>query len=278
LAYTLTIVPPWTRINRVHRDFPKASEKNYRLGYESETIKTNLNQLVHNYLDQNFMKCHDIRKREIKNMLWENKNEILNRSRLYVRHYDQFDGREYFISVEIPKSENDMDDAILLGFIRLRVLFHHLKDGISIIKDKKIARVRELHVYGYISNTQNKNVIQHSGIGTFLLKMAEMIAYHYHDCEKMMIISGIGVRNYYRRFGYELSDEGGEYMMKKLSSRYFISFHHKYYLSWFLFGWHIYKKCEYLNGKGFGYLIYSISEKMLFYIHLLINFFIWEKK
>lgn len=42
LAYTMSIVPPWTRVNRVQRDFPEASVLNNGLGYVSQTIKTSM--------------------------------------------------------------------------------------------------------------------------------------------------------------------------------------------------------------------------------------------
>ena len=34
-------VPPWTRLDRLNRDFQTAQEKTNRLGYESENIKIN---------------------------------------------------------------------------------------------------------------------------------------------------------------------------------------------------------------------------------------------
>jgi hypothetical protein len=42
----MSIVPPWTRVNRVHRDFPEAQEKNNYLGFVSENIRSNLQQMV----------------------------------------------------------------------------------------------------------------------------------------------------------------------------------------------------------------------------------------
>lgn len=42
----MATVPPWTRVNRVHRDFPEAIEKNGFLGFVSENIKSNLQQMV----------------------------------------------------------------------------------------------------------------------------------------------------------------------------------------------------------------------------------------
>jgi len=53
---------------------------------------------------------------------------------------------------------------------------------------------------------------QHKGWGGKLLEKAEHIAKQ-NGYDKMVIISGVGVREYYRKFGYELE---GVYMVKKL--------------------------------------------------------------
>ncbi|CAN0346263.1 unnamed protein product, partial [Hapterophycus canaliculatus] len=42
---------------------------------------------------------------------------------------------------------------------------------------------------------------QHQGLGTQLLARAEKIARQHGYC-KMAVISGVGVRQYYERFGY----------------------------------------------------------------------------
>jgi elongator complex protein 3 len=60
LTYTVSIVPPWTRINRVQRDFPEASVKNHQLGYVSDTIASNLQQIVSDHLTKKGLKCYDI--------------------------------------------------------------------------------------------------------------------------------------------------------------------------------------------------------------------------
>ena len=56
---------------------------------------------------------------------------------------------------------------------------------------------------------------QHIGYGRRLLKTAELIAYKsgYH---KVAVISGVGVRNYYRKFGYVLDNT---YMVKTFNNR-----------------------------------------------------------
>lgn len=224
LCYTLSIVPPWTRINRVQRDFPLANEKNKFLGYTSDNIKTNLNQLVQQEMKKYNMYCFDIRNREIKNT---NISKYLNKAQLFIRQYMANDGIEFFISVEIPKIDidnkeyNHPDNTYLLGLIRLRFDLNDINNinkNHSYLKEFKhnsFAKIRELHVYGFIH--ENNNSIQHSGIGKFLLNVAEYISYFY-NFRKIAIISGVGVRNYYKKFGYTLDTENeGEFMIKNIN-------------------------------------------------------------
>ena len=62
--------------------------------------------------------------------------------------------------------------------------------------------IRELHVYGslvgVLNNKSNANSMQHSSIGRRLIKTAEDISYYNHYKGGTVVISGIGVRNYYR--------------------------------------------------------------------------------
>jgi ELP3 family radical SAM enzyme/protein acetyltransferase len=275
LAYTLSIVPPWTRVNRVHRDFPMASQKNNGLGYESDTIKTNLNQLIHQYLEKTGRQCYDIRNREIKNQKWD--KTLLNKSKLYIRKYQQENAMEYFISVEIPKSTDIFDDSILLGFIRLRILKTDSKECIPSIKKHKIARIRELHVYGFISKTNTKNSIQHLGIGKFLISIAESISY-LNGCTKISIISGVGVRQYYAKLGYSLKkNDPGEYMFKSINKMHvYTSLFGKYIYIPYLLNWQLLNTKSYSNIKNcfaIGYKYQPIHIYTLFFI-LFFLFFI----
>lgn len=52
---------------------------------------------------------------------------------------------------------------------------------------------------------QGDKASQHSGLGRKLLERAEAIAVNEGWC-KMAVISGVGARNYYRKFGYELAE------------------------------------------------------------------------
>ena len=73
--------------------------------------------------------------------------------------------------------------------------------------------IRELHVYGKAVPLGKKesDAFQHRGFGEKLLKTAEEIAKEKFD--KIAVISGIGVREYYRKFGYR---KKFEYMVKRL--------------------------------------------------------------
>jgi elongator complex protein 3 len=75
------------------------------------------------------------------------------------------------------------------------------------------ALIRELHVYGAEVPIAQEGDVQHRGLGASLLREAEDIARE-HGTEKMVIISGVGVREYYGKRGY--SPEGS-YMAKRLA-------------------------------------------------------------
>ena len=92
--------------------------------------------------------------------------------------------------------------------MRLRFPF---KPFISYIED--CALIRELHVYGRAIplGVRDEGAFQHRGFGEKLLKIAEEIAKECFD--RIAVISGVGVRNYYRRFGYRRSFE---YMVKRI--------------------------------------------------------------
>ena len=81
------------------------------------------------------------------------------------------------------------------------------------MKDR--ALIRELHVYGSIQrvdeNSKDAMKTQHMGIGRKLLAKAEEIAFYKHYKMGTVVISGIGVRGYYEKFGYVLENH---YMVK----------------------------------------------------------------
>ena len=120
----------------------------------------------------------------------------INDIRLDIMEYDASEGKEYFISYET----NDY----LIGFLRLR-LNKNFDNVLPILNNT--ALIRELHVYSTLSNVGDNDSysLQHKGYGKKLIQKAEEIAKSF-DYSKMAIIAGTGVRNYYRKSGYELID------------------------------------------------------------------------
>lgn len=82
--------------------------------------------------------------------------------------------------------------------------------------------MRELHVYGSVVSVSDRDPckFQHQGFGQLLMEEAARIAYYEHHSEKIVVISGVGTRDYYRKLGYELD---GPYMSKPLSAEVFES-------------------------------------------------------
>ena len=75
--------------------------------------------------------------------------------------------------------------------------------------------VRELHVFGKSIKIgeHEENSIQHSGLGRRLMDEAEKISREEFDAKKLLVISAIGTREYYKKLGYSLD---GPYMSKQL--------------------------------------------------------------
>ena len=153
--------------------------------------------------------CQSIRHREVMN-----KEIDVSKLKLLTNSFPSGEGMEYFISYEIVNLKLNT----LCGFLRLRLTKMAETSQCSELRGKT-ALIRELHVHGKIkqvgSSDKNsgKTAPQHLGLGKKLIQHAEKIAKE-HGYEKIAIISGIGVREYYVKRGYLLE---GTYMVKKLN-------------------------------------------------------------
>lgn len=188
IAEFYTFVPEYCRIQRVQRDVPT---KYWEAGVEM----TNLRQFTDGKYEN---RSRDIRAREPKGkpINWD-KVEIK------VMEYQASQGKEFFISAE--DSEND----IVIGFCRLRFPFEFLREEIT----PGSALLRELHVYGTATAIGDEGIVQHKGWGKKLMQKAEEIAQE-HGKNKMVVISGVGVKKYYEeKLGYL---KEGPYMVKDL--------------------------------------------------------------
>ncbi|MBU0666882.1 MAG: tRNA uridine(34) 5-carboxymethylaminomethyl modification radical SAM/GNAT enzyme Elp3 [Nanoarchaeota archaeon] len=181
-------IPKYCRVMRVQRDIPT---KMTIAGVD----RTNLRQYIDKKLLENKQKCFCIRCREIKD------REIKGKMKFEIIKYKASQGKEYFISLVDEKD-------YLLGFCRLRLPNQSLRPEITL----KTGIIRELHIYGAATGLGKSGDVQHKGFGAKLLSKAEEIA-RKEKREKIVIISGVGVRSYYQKFGYK---KEGPYMVKLL--------------------------------------------------------------
>ena len=193
-------IPYYVRITRFIRDIPAES-------IIAGNKITNLRQLI----AKDFKGCKCIRCREAGHQTLNSKSEILNPKqlknlRIKIQKYKASDGIEYFLSYE------SKDRKILYAFLRLRV-----NDDINnnfLPELRGAALIRELHTYGELIPLGQVGKIQHLGLGKKLLAEAEKIC-RKQNLKKVAVISGIGVRQYYAKLGYQLN---GTYMIKNFNN------------------------------------------------------------
>ncbi len=205
LIEMLKIIPRYCRVMRIMREIPPE----YII---AGIINIDLRKDIEKELRDKKIKLKEIRFREIGFQLRDKHETNLN-LKLKTTKYKASDGTEYFLEI-INK------DDILFGLLRLRI-------------SGKNAIIREVHVYGPALKLKEKIKIsamstnsrgrlsegnlgvlatQHQGLGKWLIEEAEKITKK-NKIKKLKIISGIGVREYYKKLGYELEDT---YMVKKL--------------------------------------------------------------
>ena len=197
LAEFKQYVPEYVRIMRVQRDIPTFMT-------ESGIDRTNLRQYIKDLMNKNKTKCRCIRCREAGFNI-TNKNININNLKIKIIEYEASHGKEFFIVAEEPKND------VLFGYCRLRFPSESLRKEIT----KDSALIRELHIYSLAVpiGKKSKESFQHRGIGKKLLKKAEEIAKQ-NNKNKVVVLAGIGAREYFRKPGYKLE---GPYMVKILN-------------------------------------------------------------
>lgn len=185
-------IPKYCRIMRIQRDIPTKITS-------AGVGMTNFRQQLDSILKQRGIKCRCIRCREPKNI-----NVSLKDVKLLKQEYQASKGKEFFISAEDTKQD------LLLGFCRLRQPYKPFRKEIT----PDSAGIRELHVYGSaVGIGSSSDSIQHKGIGSMLMAEAERIAIEKLGAKKLLVISGIGARQYFYHLGYK---KDGVYASKKL--------------------------------------------------------------
>jgi elongator complex protein 3 len=188
-------VPEWVRIMRIQREI---ESKDIIAGPNSG----NLRQIVFKKLREQGYRCKCIRCRETGlQRRYPSEDEIILRR----IDYSASKGSEIFLSYETKAGDT------ILGFLRLRKVArpHRAElDGSAV--------VRELHIYGQaisIGISDRRDSYQHKGLGMRLLKEAERISKDDFGVDKIAIISAVGTRQYYKKFGYQ---QDGPYVSKEL--------------------------------------------------------------
>ena len=186
-------IPEYCRIMRIQRDIPTKCT-------EAGVDMTNLRQHVASLMREKGIKCRCIRCRQPR------PGEVVSIDDAKVRadKYEASGSVEYFISAEYKDR--------LFGFCRLRLPARPFRPEIK----RGSAGIRELHVYSEALpiGARSSSSAQHQGLGMALVREAERIAREELDARSMLVISGIGAREYYRKkLGYR---KCGAYMKRGL--------------------------------------------------------------
>ncbi|PKK81464.1 MAG: tRNA uridine(34) 5-carboxymethylaminomethyl modification radical SAM/GNAT enzyme Elp3 [Thermoplasmata archaeon HGW-Thermoplasmata-2] len=219
LARVKEIVPPWVRIQRIERDIPTNL-------IDAGIMQSNIRELIAKELEARGKKCRCIRCREIGYGAMRGKKPDYSSAVLSRIDYGASGGKEIFLLYE------DKTNDAIIGYLRLRVpsakahrpeisgqwLVNGDQNALTTNHSPltTCAIVREIKVLGQmvgIGAAGGADTAQHKGYGASLLREAENIAKDELGAGKMLVLSGVGVREYYRKFGY---GRDGAYMGKKL--------------------------------------------------------------
>ncbi len=191
------LIPEYTRVTRLYRDIPAPTI----LGGSKIS---NLRQLVEDKMRKLGVQCRCIRCREVKgDKIYPDTLD------LKIKEFEAAQGQEFFITFE------DTEKDKLCSLLRLRFSSYSLLGKKHFIPELEgAALVREVHTYGEqvkVAGLENA-ASQHVGLGRRMMEQAETIS-RKNGFKKIAVISGVGVREYYRKLGYELE---GTYMVKKI--------------------------------------------------------------
>ncbi|AKA49514.1 hypothetical protein IX51_10880 [uncultured archaeon] len=192
ITYFMKNMPPWIRVQRMQRDIPVKF-------IESGVKRSDIRNMVDDRLNELGINTMEMRSREIGRVPEMGEEPALRR-----RNYEASGGKEIFISYETQ-------DNRIVGFVRLRIPSDsaHRKE----MADSSV--IREIKVFGSVVPVGDKagGRWQHKGFGGLLMAEAERITREEYGLGRILVISGIGVREYFRRMGYE---RVGPYMGKRL--------------------------------------------------------------
>jgi len=200
IAKIKDFIPEWVRVQRIQRDVPSPY-------IDAGVDKSNLRQIVKDEMKKQGFVCNCIRCREIGHKLINQKINLESEDvSLDLNYYKASGGEEIFISLVLE------DHDALIGYLRLRNIenshrYELRKDPCMIIRELKVVG-RELSI-----GERTSNSIQHKGFGKELILEAERICLEEYYKKHLFVLSGIGVKDYYRKLGFK---DNGVYLEKIL--------------------------------------------------------------
>ena len=187
-------VPPYVRIARLMRDIPR---RFIVAGCDDLALRSTVRERMRELESQ----CQCIRCREYGHRIRD--GWTIGEPGLVTREYSANGSQELMLSYE---------DSLETLFGLLRLSIPSVETG-----EMKTGTVRELHVFGAELGLGERNGLaaQHRGIGGALLAEAERVTADRYGIDHIRVLSGVGVRPYYRQLGYVRQ---GPYMAKSLES------------------------------------------------------------
>ena len=187
-------IPRSCRVNRVVRDIPSVN-------VVAGNKRTSLRLDVQEELARRGTPCQCIRCREVRQ-----KNVDVDSLKLEDQVYQAGGAEEHFLSFITP-------DDRLAGFLRLS-LPGESSPKINLADLDGAAIIREVHVLGQslAVGAEREGAAQHAGLGTQLLREAELISKQ-KGFNRMAVISAVGTRRYYLERGFA---RGDLYLVKSL--------------------------------------------------------------
>jgi elongator complex protein 3 len=181
-------IPNYVRVHRIQRDIPV-----YKI--VQGVKRSDLHDLALNRAIEKGYDIKEIRYREV-----GHRGEAEGKIELKITNYYSSGGLEKFLEFVDEKYR-------VIAFLRLRF------PGENVERQELLGKaiIREIKTYGKEARIGEEGEYQHRGYGRRLLREAEVIAGN-EGLEGIVVISGVGAREYFRKNGYERL---GPYMAKK---------------------------------------------------------------
>jgi len=201
ISKMIQYIPEYVRIQRIQRDIPAQY-------IDAGVKKSNLRQLVEKDISNKKWINHEIRSREIGHTIHKhNFNDLNDSIKLQKTTYAASKGKEIFLSLCINTPD------LLIGYLRLRLCWNPYRHELN---QHPCMIIRELKILGKeIPLGENeKTAWQHQGFGKQLVLEAERISAEDYDAQSIAVLSGVGVKSYYRKYlGFK---DNGVYLIKNL--------------------------------------------------------------